>query len=68
VDGFGSEKGDAFTAYITAGGAGGSSGGTGVYAGGYSYGVNGKENDNEVKGEGNQQDFEARIYDLRAGR
>ena len=34
----------------------------------YRYGFNGKENDNEVKGEGNQIAFEARIYDPRLGR
>jgi hypothetical protein len=32
---------------------------------GYRYGFNGKENDNEVKGEGNQQDYGMRIYDPR---
>jgi RHS repeat-associated protein len=37
-------------------------------SGGYRYGFNGKENDNEVKGEGNQQDYGARIYDSRIGR
>ncbi|RXK85268.1 RHS repeat domain-containing protein [Filimonas effusa] len=37
-------------------------------AGGYRYGFNGKENDNEVKGEGNQQDYGMRIYDPRLGR
>jgi RHS repeat-associated protein len=31
----------------------------------YRYGFNGKENDNEVKGEGNQIDFGARIFDTR---
>jgi RHS repeat-associated protein len=30
---------------------------------GYRYGFNGKENDNEVKGGGNQQDYGFRIYD-----
>ncbi len=35
---------------------------------GYRYGFNGKENDNEVKGEGNQQDYGMRIYDPRVGR
>jgi RHS repeat-associated protein len=35
---------------------------------GYRYGFNGKENDNEVKGEGNQQDYSMRIYDPRLGR
>ena len=36
--------------------------------GGYRYGFNGKENDNEVKGEGNQQDYGMRIYDPRVGK
>lgn len=35
---------------------------------GYRYGFNGKENDNEVKGEGNQQDYGMRISDPRLGR
>jgi RHS repeat-associated protein len=34
----------------------------------YKYGFNGKENDNEVKGDGNQQDYGMRIYDPRLGR
>jgi RHS repeat-associated protein len=34
----------------------------------YRFGFNGKENDNEVKGEGNQQDYGMRIYDPRLGR
>jgi RHS repeat-associated protein len=34
----------------------------------YRYGFNGKENDNEVKGEGNSYDFGARMYDPRIGR
>ncbi|RDC58435.1 hypothetical protein DU508_00050 [Pedobacter chinensis] len=34
----------------------------------YRYGFNGKENDNEVKGAGNQQDYGMRIYDGRIGR
>jgi RHS repeat-associated protein len=34
----------------------------------YRYGFNGKENDNEVKGEGNQIDYGMRIYDPRLGR
>lgn len=34
----------------------------------YRFGFNGKENDNEVKGEGNQQDYGMRIYDPRIGR
>jgi RHS repeat-associated protein len=36
--------------------------------GNYRYGFNGKENDNEVKGNGNQQDYGMRIYDPRLGR
>jgi RHS repeat-associated protein len=31
----------------------------------YRYGFNGKENDNDVKGDGNQQDYGMRIYDPR---
>jgi len=34
----------------------------------YRYGFNGKENDNEVKGIGEQQDYGVRIYDPRVGR
>jgi RHS repeat-associated protein len=34
----------------------------------YRYGFNGKENDNEVKGEGNEQNYGMRIYDPRLGR
>jgi len=34
----------------------------------YRYGFNGKENDNEVKGEGNQIDYGWRVHDPRIGR
>ena len=34
----------------------------------YRYGFNGKENDNENKGDGNQQDYGLRIYDPRIGK
>jgi len=34
----------------------------------YRYGFNGKENDNEVKGDGNQQDYGMRVYDPRIGK
>ncbi|WP_394337226.1 RHS repeat domain-containing protein [Chitinophaga ginsengisoli] len=34
----------------------------------YRFGFNGKENDNEVKGEGNQQDYGMRVYDPRLGK
>jgi len=37
-------------------------------SGSYRYGFNGKENDNEVKGAGNQQDYGMRIYDPRISR
>jgi RHS repeat-associated protein len=37
-------------------------------SGGCRYGFNGKENDNEVKGEGNQQDYGMRMYDGRMGK
>ena len=45
-------------------------GGEGSYEayGYYRYGFNGKENDNDVKGTGNQQDYGMRIYDPRLGR
>jgi RHS repeat-associated protein len=36
--------------------------------GDYRYGFNGKEKDNEIKGDGNNLDFGARIYDSRLGR
>ncbi len=42
--------------------------GRSVNTGDYRYGFNGKENDNEVKGLGNQQDYGMRIYDPRVGR
>jgi RHS repeat-associated protein len=35
---------------------------------GYKYGFNGKENDSEVKGDANQQDYGFRIYDPRIGK
>ena len=37
-------------------------------AGNYRYGFNGKENDNEVKGMGNEIDYGMRVYDPRTGR
>jgi RHS repeat-associated protein len=37
-------------------------------AGGYRYGFNGKENDGEVSGEGNQYDYGFRIYNPRLGK
>src|SRR5215204_2966178 len=67
VPNFESESGDEFEAYITTEGSGeiaGSESGNSIYR----YGFNGKENDNEVKGEGNQQDYGMRIYDPRLGK
>ena len=37
-------------------------------ASGYRYGFNGKEKDNEIKGDGNSYDYNARIYDNRLGK
>jgi RHS repeat-associated protein len=68
--GFESGTGDVFNAYIAAafpGGAGSGADGSSLN-GAYRYGFNGKENDNEVKGTGNQQDYGMRIYDPRLGR
>ena len=45
----------------------GGGGGTGT-TNGYRYGFNGKEEDDEVKGDGNQQDYGMRIYDPRLGK
>jgi len=42
--------------------------GRSVNVSGYRYGFNGKENDNEMKGEGNQLDYGMRVYDTRLGR
>jgi RHS repeat-associated protein len=41
---------------------------TAASGGGYAYGFNGKENTNEIYGDGNTVDFGARIYDGRLGR
>lgn len=69
VDGFESGDGDGFGTFITTDNSGGGAGsGSDDIAGGYRYGFNGKENDNEVEGEGNQQDYGMRIYDPRIGK
>jgi len=70
---FESSVSDEFTAYIADGtyaGTGNQVTGGGAYgtAGRYRYGFNGKENDNEVKGVGNQQDYGMRIYDPKIGK
>lgn len=67
--GFTSGVNDAFSAYISPDDGSGGGGQQGeALSGGYRYGFNGKENDNEVKGFGNQYDYGFRIYDPRIGR
>jgi RHS repeat-associated protein len=69
TEGFESVEADEFEAYITDEGSGGGTvNGVDGEEGLYRYGFNGKENDNEVKGDGNQQDYGMRIYDPRLGR
>lgn len=66
---FASGDGDSFEAFITTDdGSGGTGIGISSDGSGYRYGFNGKENDNEVKGEGNQQDYGMRIHNPRLGR
>ncbi|MCW3463666.1 RHS repeat domain-containing protein [Chitinophaga nivalis] len=69
IPGFDSNN-EAFDAYIADGNyTGGAGSGSAVNGtSGYRYGFNGKENDAEVKGDGNQQDYGMRIYDPRVGR
>jgi len=71
-EGFESGLNDDVTAYIADGsyaGGGNGSNDAGIAGGGkYRYGFNGKENDNEVKGIGDQIDYGMRVYDPRAGR
>ncbi len=38
------------------------------FSSGYKYGFNGKEKDDEIKGNGNSQDYGKRIYDSRLGK
>ena len=65
LPGFESGVEDAFVAYIDPEATNGN-GGEGSEL--FRYGFNGKENDNEVKGEGNQQDYGMRIYNGRLGK
>ncbi|KAA2243183.1 hypothetical protein F0L74_11755 [Chitinophaga agrisoli] len=72
TEGFNSGGDDRFDARIADGGyvseSGGVGGGNSEALSGYRYGFNGKENDGEVKGEGNEQDYGMRVYDPRVGR
>jgi RHS repeat-associated protein len=70
TDGFTSGSSDEFVAYIADGSntTAGNPGGSGGENNGYRYGFNGKENDDEVKGVGDELDYGARIYDTRLGR
>jgi RHS repeat-associated protein len=70
TDGFESGTSDEFVAYIADGTntTGGNTTGSGGQYNVYRYGFNGKENDDEVKGEGNNVDFGARVYDGRVAK
>jgi hypothetical protein len=67
VDEFVSDDGDSFEAFITTDNGNGGTGNGVADNGGYRYGFNGKENDGEVSGEGNQYDYGFRIYNPRLG-
>jgi RHS repeat-associated protein len=64
LPGFESGEVDAFEAYITTDDGSSGSGDQGYASGGYRYGFNGKENDDET----GTQDYGMRIYDPRMGR
>jgi len=70
TDGFESNATDEFVAYIADGTntTPGNPNGSGGQYNSYRYGFNGNENDDEVKGVGNQLDYGARVYDSRLGR
>lgn len=72
LPGFSSSEGDSYQLYIAdetyAGSGNQPPPGSADGKAGYRFGFNGKENDNEVKGEGNQQDYGMRIYDPRLGK
>jgi RHS repeat-associated protein len=65
---FVSGDGDAFEAFITTDDGSESGSGMASDAGGYRYGFNGKEQDDEVSGEGNLYDYGFRIYNPRLGK
>ncbi len=70
TDGFESGSTDEFVAYIANGinTTAGNTSSSGGENNSYRYGFNGKENDNEVKGVGNELDYGWRSYDTRLGR
>jgi RHS repeat-associated protein len=72
LPGFSSTEGDSYQLYIAdetyAGSGNQPPPGSADGKAGYRFGFNGKENDNEVKGEANQQDYGMRIYDPRMGK
>jgi len=70
TDGFISNSTDEFIAYIADGTntAPANPAGSGGQYNSYRYGFNGKENDDEVKGVGNQIDYGDRVYDVRLAR
>jgi YD repeat-containing protein len=72
ADGFATGANDSFNAYIAdgsyAGGTGGSGAGASGVGGGYRYGFNGQEKDNEIAGEGNAYTAQFWEYDPRIGR
>ena len=71
---FESAYNDEFSAYIAdasyagTGNQNGGGGGGSFASNPYRYGFNGKENDGDVKGDGNQIDYGMRVYDPRLGR
>jgi RHS repeat-associated protein len=68
--GFESGVNDLFEAYLVDGSSGSGSGGSGSVnaGGGYRYGFNGKEQDGETYGNGNEYDYGFRIYNPRIGK
>ena len=71
MDGFATETSDGFETVLGNSPPTGSGSNSANWSSGsstYRYGFNGKENDKEVKGEGNTYDLGARLYDPRIGR
>ncbi|MDQ6609916.1 MAG: hypothetical protein M3Y85_08860 [Bacteroidota bacterium] len=68
TDGFESGDGDSFEAFITTDNGGSTTANVAGNTDGVRYGFNGKENDNDIEGEGNAYDYGFRLYDPRLGR